>query len=135
MRPETRRAALLATAGVALCSAVVGCAPKATAPEPAAGGPAASTGSSSSVGSSAAAVSLSADACETYIGEALATDEKFSTTDPTLAACCASAAQARDATFPNTADWPARGSCCSLLEWQGSMTCTPWGPPVPPEMA
>ena len=30
--------------------------------------------------------------------------------------------------------WPYREVCCELLEWQGSMTCTPWGPPMPPEM-
>ncbi len=24
--------------------------------------------------------------------------------------------------------------CCSAIGWQGSATCTPWGPPVPPSM-
>ena len=32
-------------------------------------------------------------------------------------------------------NWPYRDVCCELLEWQGSMTCTPWGPPMPPEMS
>jgi hypothetical protein len=27
--------------------------------------------------------------------------------------------------------WP-RTSCCSLLQWRGSVACTPWGPPMPP---
>jgi hypothetical protein len=29
-------------------------------------------------------------------------------------------------------DWESRDDCCSLLDWQGSMACTPWGPPRPP---
>jgi hypothetical protein len=31
--------------------------------------------------------------------------------------------------------WAERGECCGLLQWQGSMACTPWGPPCPPAMA
>lgn len=29
---------------------------------------------------------------------------------------------------------PERDVCCEALQWQGSFTCTPWGPPVPPAM-
>jgi hypothetical protein len=46
--------------------------------------------------------------------------------------CCAVLAQAADKA--GTWDWPERGECCAALGWQGSATCTPWGPPVPPAM-
>ena len=30
--------------------------------------------------------------------------------------------------------WEHRMECCELLEWQGPIGCTPWGPPTPPQM-
>ncbi|MCB9743771.1 MAG: hypothetical protein H6740_14320 [Alphaproteobacteria bacterium] len=33
------------------------------------------------------------------------------------------------------ANWATRFECCELLQWQGSLACTPWGPPCPPAMS
>ena len=54
-----------------------------------------------------------------------------------LAACCQVVAEKVDRSWGNPdaglGSWP-RTQCCSLLGWQGSMACTPWGPPTPPAM-
>jgi hypothetical protein len=61
--------------------------------------------------------------------------------DGALKACCQTIADARDAHNASDASgaspepWADRNECCSLLDWSGSMTCTPWGPPVPPALA
>ena len=53
--------------------------------------------------------------------------------------CCALTAAYYDALSFKTGDfnlnteWENRNQCCSALEWSdGSMACTPWGPPTPP---
>ena len=53
--------------------------------------------------------------------------------------CCALTAAYYDALSFKTGDfslnteWENRNECCSALEWSdGSMACTPWGPPTPP---
>ena len=53
--------------------------------------------------------------------------------------CCALTAAYYDALSVKTGDfalnteWENRNECCSALEWRdGSMACTPWGPPTPP---
>ena len=53
--------------------------------------------------------------------------------------CCALTAAYYDALTAKTNDfnliveWENKDQCCSALEWSdGSMACTPWGPPTPP---
>ena len=53
--------------------------------------------------------------------------------------CCALTAAYYDALRAKTndfnivMDWKEKDQCCSALEWSdGSMACTPWGPPTPP---
>ena len=65
-------------------------------------------------------------------------EEVFSTrpsnpTDKTKE-CCQEIAQYQDSRSPAPPPWPERNQCCELLHWQGSLACTPWGPPTPPRM-
>ena len=55
--------------------------------------------------------------------------------------CCALTAayydelalEAGDSGWEVLQNWTERDQCCSALEWSdGSMACTPWGPPTPP---
>ena len=54
-------------------------------------------------------------------------------------ACCQMIAEAMDEAMrspprpdaPVPPPWETRNECCSLLDWRGSMACTPWGPPAP----
>ena len=46
--------------------------------------------------------------------------------------CCLELGESSDA--EETWDFPHRDPCCSLLDWQGPVACTPWGPPRPPAM-
>ncbi len=42
---------------------------------------------------------------------------------------------ARDnAILADAGESPVRWKCCALLSFPGGPTCTPWGPPMPPEM-
>jgi hypothetical protein len=56
-----------------------------------------------------------------------------------VTACCQVLAERQDRIWQDpdagwdTSSWP-RGQCCAVLNWQGSMACTPWGPPTPPAM-
>ena len=47
--------------------------------------------------------------------------------------CCDSQAKAVDADSELGLLFE-RDACCSVLNWQGSRACTPWGPPTPPKM-
>lgn len=125
MSPETRRAALAATARVAMCVSVGACNGKAS-PEPIADVPATEP-----------AAKRDAASCATVVEEAWGDADKRTSDidDAELKACCQTIADERDAAGNFGSDWADRTHCCSLLEWQGSSTCTPWGPPVPPAMA
>jgi hypothetical protein len=57
-------------------------------------------------------------------------------------ACCGAVVYENEAKTPPTQSFPERNACCSLVwgktkagafKWDHSFSCTPWGPPVPPE--
>ena len=49
--------------------------------------------------------------------------------------CCLLQSKEVDTKSPDPFAWKYREYCCPVLEWQGSMACTPWGPPTPPAFA
>jgi hypothetical protein len=56
-------------------------------------------------------------------------------------ACCGAVVYENEAKRPLTQSFPERDACCSLawgktgaFKWEHTYSCTPWGPPVPPEM-
>lgn len=79
--------------------------------------------------------------CQPVITEAFA-EEDFpmpSEVSQKVKDCCALTAAYYDALTATTNDfnlvmeWENKNQCCSALEWSdGSMACTPWGPPTPP---
>ena len=79
--------------------------------------------------------------CQPVISAAFANDA-FPTPDevtPEVKDCCALTAAYYDALSFKKNDlnfnmeWGNRDQCCSALEWSdGSIACTPWGPPTPP---
>ena len=79
--------------------------------------------------------------CKPIITEAFA-DDSFpmpSELSQEVKDCCALTAAYYDALTAKTNDfnlvmeWENKDQCCSALEWSdGSMACTPWGPPTPP---
>ncbi len=82
------------------------------------------------------------EACQPIIESSFAKDgpqtENVSTE---VRDCCALTAAYYDALTFNTDvpsinaidQWTHRYECCDALEWRdGSMACTPWGPPTPP---
>lgn len=71
--------------------------------------------------------------CEAVVDAALRADAGV--TSPRAMACCAALANWYDRPERRASGWitsEARNVCCTALNWQGSLTCTPWGPPVPP---
>jgi hypothetical protein len=77
---------------------------------------------------------LTIDECKEHT-VAVYTSKTASPTDYTDE-CCQMVAKDWDKNDPTggMSNWVERGECCGLLNWQGSMACTPWGPPVPPSM-
>jgi hypothetical protein len=81
--------------------------------------------------------SLTLEECQTEITKAFA-----GKTNKTTEECCQMTAEYYDdyiwdsGTSNSELDpnWAYRDECCELLDWTGSMTCTPWGPPTPPAM-
>jgi hypothetical protein len=57
---------------------------------------------------------------------------------PDQRACCTLLVHENDARIQDGGadqlSMPYRDPCCDALDWRGSITCTPWGPPVPPEL-
>jgi hypothetical protein len=56
-------------------------------------------------------------------------------------ACCGAVVYENEARTPQTQSFPERDACCSLawgktgaFAWEHTYSCTPWGPPMPPEM-
>lgn len=145
MRSPTRLAALRAAARLALPFTLAGCGATVTAERPRADVP------SPEVSEVAADVApeaptarceeadprrepaAEAACCERLVDDALRADAGVSS--PRAMACCAALAAWYDLPAQRNAGWTAseaRYVCCSALRWQGSLTCTPWGPPVPP---
>jgi hypothetical protein len=79
--------------------------------------------------------------CEAVVGAALPDGGSFDRTqpvDPDVKACCKILADAHDQEIKDGKggwEWTERGYCCGMLGWSGNVTCTPWGPPVPPAFA
>jgi hypothetical protein len=52
--------------------------------------------------------------------------------------CCKALASWNDAQITaghgDQESMPERHDCCVALKWNAGITCTPWGPPVPPSM-
>ncbi|MED5374200.1 MAG: hypothetical protein VX899_24495 [Myxococcota bacterium] len=49
--------------------------------------------------------------------------------------CCQDIAEYYDSVdLAGLEEWQERNGCCEALDWQGSLACTPWGPPCPPKM-
>jgi hypothetical protein len=46
--------------------------------------------------------------------------------------CCQRIAESYDENLEDLNDWEQRDECCEHLNWEDSMACTPWGPPTPP---
>lgn len=80
---------------------------------------------------------LSLEECQSEISKAFA-----GRTDKTTEECCQMTAEYYDDLIWDSGtsnaeldpNWEYRDECCRLLDWTGSMTCTPWGPPTPPAM-
>jgi hypothetical protein len=72
--------------------------------------------------------------CEESTQALVAAHKKPST--PEEVACCRALVAHNDEAMQDGGfqEMPSRSACCSALQWRGSMTCTPWGPPMPPEM-
>ena len=71
-------------------------------------------------------------ACRASVADTFAVDTPMP--DANTETCCQLIANYYDQHYDEMMEWEERNQCCDLLEWQGSMACTPWGPPVPPKM-
>lgn len=112
MRSDIFHEALMATARVACCAALVGCVPTKSPHDTSLVDSDADTDSDSEL-----------DPVEECMG---VIDEE----------CCQTVAEHFDEQdLEGMESWQDRDECCELLEWQGSLACTPWGPPCPPAMA
>ena len=148
MNPDVFQEALMATARVACCSAMVGlvaCNAKKDGPEK--GGvipnvtqtPRLPNKQSITVkgpnGSEPVALPKPIK-CIEHVTAIFAAKEPQPT--ETSKACCQTIAEYSDQENylkPGAFQWDTRNQCCELLQWSGgSMACTPWGPPVPPAM-
>lgn len=125
MTPEIFRKALAATARVACCSVVLGCAHR--APEAARPAESRAPAPGSSVGQ---APRPAGDDCQAHT-RAVFTEKTLPVSARTKE-CCRHIAAGVD--LRQLGDWQERDSCCKLLDWQGPIACTPWGPPCPPAL-
>lgn len=153
MKPHTHRAALRAAARLALPFGLAGCGASLAA-APSTDG-AVSDGARADGGPSDVSV-VSPDVvtrsceerdpsrsqrdealcCERLVHAAIEADAGVGS--PSLLECCGVVARWYDLPENRAATWPTsrdRDVCCGALGWQGSLTCTPWGPPVPPSGA
>ena len=78
-------------------------------------------------------------ACTTKIKEAdqksIESNTPPSQVNPEILDCCNLQIDELAKLDKNPFEWENRNFCCDALEWQGSMACTPWGPPTPPALA
>ena len=148
MNPRTFSAALLSTARVAGCVALIGCGPKTPTTTPDGGVVAGESTPAMAEPAEPIAVigdtpppttTKDAGECSAYVTERLgdwdpsgmgAPPDGWET--PEGLACCQVLAEAADA--DGSWDFELRHPCCSALGWLGSNACTPWGPPRPPAM-
>ncbi|MCB9760029.1 MAG: hypothetical protein H6739_09370 [Alphaproteobacteria bacterium] len=164
MERDTFRQALLATARVACAVALVGCVPKTGEPVDSTPTEQTDDTSVTTDDTSATADDTSSTTDDTSASTddtSSTTDDSGNTTDdsadplaecqqevnavfgqngsqqptPATAECCQTIAEYYDAqSLSGLEQWAERDDCCSLLNWQGSLACTPWGPPCPPAM-
>jgi hypothetical protein len=160
MRPEIQRAALRAAARLALSATVFGCASSeggraGTGSSSAADetdtttSPAAPTGArfgTTDAGLPNTGVCGGSETCDdervdccAEVVSCNAPDAGDTTWPPVAAApvveCCGVLERWHDANWDAGGfEWPNRDFCCAVTGWEGSRTCTPWGPPVPPAM-
>ncbi|MCB9745830.1 MAG: hypothetical protein H6741_06415 [Alphaproteobacteria bacterium] len=162
MSPETFKLALRSTARVACAAALVGCVPKTVTPDDSSGGAddtQVSADDSAATDDSALADDSAATDDSAAADDSAATDDSGATgdsgalaecwsevdavygesgsgtPDEGTAECCQEIAEYWDSVnLAGMEGWATRNECCELLQWQGSLACTPWGPPCPPAM-
>lgn len=148
MTPEIHRAALRAAAKLALSAVVLGCGGAAadTQNDPGASPTDTSAGdlTSRSSGDVAGychkhhAHESQHQCCVDEVATASFPKDPHFSANPDLRvdaltrACCT--VLAKDADKTNDFSFKERGECCAAIGWSAAATCTPWGPPVPPEM-
>ena len=126
MKPQSFDSALASAARVACAIGLVGCVPAGTV-----------KGDSEPYGATDDSVADSpvdseAEVCDE---DSVAADFASGDVDADTEACCQEIAEGYDAQdLEGLEEWATRMECCELLDWQGSMACTPWGPPRPPSM-
>jgi len=155
MKPETRTRALRAAAKLAAVS-VASCstpppAPPATATvdvppvetaEPASPvaepvSPDTKDDAETKIDSPQAGESKSVAACRAKVGKLVESAKAGKLDEGSQAefeACCQTLAEFHSMPAGDQSAFEARNTCCNALQWQGSIACTPWGPPMPPAM-
>ena len=145
MRQTVFSSALLATARIACCAAIFACDEGDSKDDTALS----STDTAlSSIDTALSSIDTASDSLDTgtsdipslpdweECSEEVASDFTAETVDNDTAACCQLIAEHYDTVMETDVEaivaWDTRSDCCELLEWQGSMACTPWGPPRPP---
>ena len=131
MRLEIFQKALLATARVACCASLLAACQK---PEDKVSEPLGAQNQPESQPDSSPAAPMSLGECKTHtvaVFTAKTEAQNAETKD-----CCQMIAADYDQNdaMVGQSKWPERYDCCSLLDWNGSVACTPWGPPCPPAM-
>ncbi|MFT7522076.1 MAG: hypothetical protein ACI9MC_004228 [Kiritimatiellia bacterium] len=126
MSPDIMAQALRATARIAGCAALVACAPSITDSLPPVDDQYADVDTSSDSEVS------ELEACRDEVTETFSDDRNI--TDQTEDCCQVIAEHYDSQDLVGLEEWGERLECCELLNWSGSMACTPWGPPVPPSM-
>ena len=78
-------------------------------------------------------------ACTTAIKEAdkksIESNTPPSRSNPDILDCCNLQIDELNTLQKDPFAWENRNFCCEAMNWQGSMACTPWGPPTPPSLA
>jgi hypothetical protein len=151
MHPETRRLALRITARLAMPLTLWGCATTVAPPTPES--PASADAGTVPPGQPVVSPPVAAR-CTTPVDPQRPTESEARCCQETLTAllpagtrevppealpCCRASAAWQDRALRGGPDagieFPQRDECCQALHWQGSLTCTPWGPPVPPTLS
>jgi hypothetical protein len=160
MDPRARELALRAAAKVAFAGSMFGCGNGQSTP-PVTGGSPPPTGSPTA-SSTAVATSTATSTPTSAPTSNVCAPKDLTTPTPGEVACCTDVVHAAvkgggGIQSPNEVDcckalaaWndgqikaghgdqesmPERDACCKAMKWGGGITCTPWGPPVPPAMA
>jgi hypothetical protein len=136
LSPAHQRA-LRATARIACLTSVIGCGPKQAPVEapPVQAQPATVTPQTAAPAPivQAAPTAATVESCVAVVNKTFETQPGDDFEAPAdVKACCQTLAVATDSKVIDAI--PHRFECCSALDWNGSMACTPWGPPVPPAM-